>query len=374
MSALLLIALLQATPDAGAERLQTVAVMHSAMHAMVSLQPYVASPEVFRDPANKEAIATSLLLLTKVKHRFAAPGRQDPATEALAGLFGGHVERARGEFTSGDTEAARAHLRSISALCFACHTRDAVPKDFDDAGKRVEALSLPPLRKAEFFATTRQFDRAAAAWNVGLAVAPKLEADWFEQASALRQYVAVLVRVKDDRQATLAMLTRQAARKDLPLFFHRTLEQWRLEAREWSDDPFVAGTATAAALFAKAKAMVEASGLAKRALSDEGRFVSMLRATGYLHAALEKEPRAIWRGEALYLLGVATAATLDPLLWELDSLYLEACVREKPHSAIARHCVERMYDRAWFAWSGSGGTNIPTDVAQLLGELRQLAK
>ncbi len=353
---------------------KTVAAMHAALHAVVSLQPHLASPAAFRDPANKVAISADLKVLAGLKHRFNAALKQDPAVEALAGLFGEHVERARGEFAVGHTEAARSRMRSITGLCFACHTRESVGKDFDDVSKRVDGLGLAPLAKAEFFATTRQFDRAAAAWNTGLAAGPKNEAEWFEHAAAIRQYVAVLVRVKDDRPATIAVLTKQAARKDMPLFFQRTLQQWLVDAREWSADPFVASTATAAELLAKAKAIVDGSGAATRALSDEGRFVSMCRATGYLHAAMEKEPKAAWRGEALYLIGVASAATLDPLLWELDTLYLETCVREKPHSAIARQCADRMYDRAWFAWTGSGGTNIPSDVAQRLGELRQLAK
>ena len=190
----------------------------------------------------------------------------------------------------------------------------------------------------------------------------------------MRQYVAVLVRVKDDRKATVAAITLQLARKDLPVFSRRVFEQWLRDAKQWQADDFAAAAATPAALLSRAGALVESSGAARSAMSDESGFIATLRATAYLHAALEKEPQAIWRGEALYLLGVATAATLDPLLWDLDSLYLEACIREKPHSAIARQCADRMYDRAWFGWTGSGGTRIPPDVAQRLGELRLLAQ
>ena len=238
----------------------------------------------------------------------------------------------------------------------------------------VESLNLPPLRKAEFYATTRQFDLAIAEWKQALEATPKSEAETFEQAAALRQYVAVLVRVKDDRDAAVAAISKHLARKALPGFTRRMLEQWQRDAREWQADPFSPAVAIPSALLAKARTLVESSGAAKSAMSDENLFIATLRASGYLHLALEKEPQAIWRGEALYLLGIATAATLEPLLWELDSLYLETCIREKPHSEIARKCAERMYDRAWFGWTGSGGTRIPPDVAQKLGELRVLAK
>ena len=160
------------------------------------------------------------------------------------------------------------------------------------------------------------------------------------------------------------------------MFFRRSLNLWLADAREWPADTFTTRTATAGELFAKAKAIIDDSGAAARAFGDEGQYIRMLRAAGYLQAALGKEPQAIWRGEALLLLGVATAATAEPLLWDLDSLFLEACVREEPHSAIAVRCVDRMYDRAWFTWAGSSsdGDSIPRDVAQRLGELRVLAR
>jgi len=374
MTPLLLAAMLSAAPASEVRKAETVAAMHSAMHAVIGLQPYLASPAVFRDPANAPVISADLAVLAALKHRFKVPGRQDPALDTLAGVFGAQADSAQAEFKAGNTEATRARLRSITGLCFACHTRESVPKDFNDAAKVVEGLKLPALRKAEFYATTRQFELATATWKAALDVPAKSEAEALEQAASLRQYVAVLVRVKDDRDATVAAIARQLARKDLPVFTRRMLEQWQRDAKAWEADPFVANVAIPSALLAKGRALVEGSGAAKSAFSDESLFIATLRATGYLHLALEKEPQAIWRGEALYLLGVAGAATMDPLLWELDSLYLETCVREKPHSEIARQCVERMYDRAWFGWTGSGGTRIPPDVAQKLGELRQLAK
>ena len=366
--------MLAASPPAEVRKAETVAAMHSALRAVIGVQPYLSNPAVFRDPANAPAIAADLDALTNLKHRFKVPGRQDPALETLAGVFGDQADKARAEFKAGNTEGTRARLRSITSLCFACHTRESVPKDFNDAAKVVEGLNLAPLRKAEFYATTRQFDLATAEWKQALEAPAKTEADAFDQAASMRQYVAVLVRVKDDRDAAVAAISKQLARPDLPVFSRRKLEQWQRDAKEWQADPFDAKAATASALLARARTLIDSSDAAKSAMSDENLFIATLRASGYLHLALEKEPQAIWRGEALYLLGVATAATLDPLLWELDSLYLETCIREKPHSEIARKCADRMYERAWFGWTGSGGTRIPPDVAQKLGELRLLAK
>lgn len=368
-----MLGLLAAAPvsakDGGAS--ETVTVMHAAFEGVIALQPYLASQAAFRDPANATKIGAALRPLSALRHRFMG---QEPGAEVLAALFGESVDRAVGDLKVGNFDAARSRLRSVTSLCFACHTRERSSKNFEDAGKQVDALALPPLRKAEFLATTRQFDQAALIWNQALQAAPTTEDDAFNQAAALRQYVAVLVRVKDDRTATVGLLMQQLNRKDLPLFVTRPLQSWLTDAQAWKADPFDARTATPTALFAKAKELVENSGATLSAMTDDRRFITVLRATGYLHTALEKQPRGAFRSEALYFLGVASAATNDPLLWEVDSLYLTACVHENPHSAIARRCVNRIYERAWFGWTGSSGTQIPPDVAEQLGKLRVLAQ
>ncbi len=345
--------------------------MDAALHAVIDLQPWLANPAAFANPANAAAIDQDLQTLAALQHEFLAPS--EAGKETISGLFADSVLRARADLGAGAPEAARARLRGVTGLCFACHSRERVAKDFQDASGSVDKLNLPPLRKAEFFATTRQFDRAIAIWNQALSSAPQSETDRFEQATALRQYLSVLIRVKDDRDATVALLVRQAARPELPMFLRRAVEQWLADAKQWQADKFDANAATPTALVAKATAIVDASAAARTPLSDERQYVGLLRASGYLHRALEAEPRGKFRGEALYLLGVASAASMDPLLWDLDNLYLETCVRENPHTRLAMRCANRMYDRAWFGWTGSGGSHLPPDILKRLGQLQDLA-
>jgi hypothetical protein len=362
-----------APASASAKQTETAAAMHAAMHAIVTLQPYLASPVAFRDPANASIIATSLAALSGVEHRFAAPA-QEPTVKTLARVFGVEVARATSELAQGNHEATRARLKSITGMCFACHTRELAQKDFEDAAKLVDGLSLSPVQKAGFYATTRQFDRALAAWAVALAASPKTEADVFEQADAMRQSLAVLVRVKDDRAATVAALAPFLARKDLPGFLRRAYGHWQADALAWQADPFDARTAKPQALVEKSRALLQVAGAIDSVVADEDRYLVSLRAGGYLHRAIEREPNALWRSEALYLLAIASATSQEPLLWELDGLYLEACIREKPHSEIAVLCSDRMYDRAWVGWTGSGGTRIPPDIRKNLHDLRELAR
>lgn len=369
-----LLALLTAAAPPEARKAETVAAMRSALHALIAVQPYLASPAAFADPANAPAIASDLGALEGPAHRFKMPGKQDQTLETLAALFGAEVTRARDEFKAGRPEATRARLQGLTALCFACHGRERSAKDFADAGKTVERLGLPLLRQAEFYATTRQFDRALDAWAQGLVTAPKTEAEVFDQAAAVRQQIGVLVRVKDDRVGTVSAIARQLARRGVPMFLRPAYVRWLEDAKAWEGDPFDAMIATSEALVAKARFLLEQAGLTKTAAPDEDRLIPALRAAGYLHAAIAREPEAPWRGEALFLLAIATATTSEPALWELDGLYLEACVRTKPHSDDARACVARYGERLRLGWTGSGGTRIPPDLQRRQAELTELAQ
>ena len=100
----------------------------------------------------------------------------------------------------------------------------------------------------------------------------------------------------------------------------------------------------------------------------------LLRASAYLNLALGKQPTFSQRGEALYLLGVCAAGLKSPLLWDVDQLFFEACVRENAHRPVAARCFEQLSDRVYFGFTGSGGTHVPDDEMERLTELRALAE
>ena len=80
------------------------------------------------------------------------------------------------------------------------------------------------------------------------------------------------------------------------------------------------------------------------------------------------------RAEALYLLGMAYQVLEDPMLWDIDTIYYESCVREKPHSDLAKKCYRRYSDKIYFGYTGSGGTYIPESELKKLVEMRKLAQ
>lgn len=360
----------RAAPDAGTAEVK--ADMRANFAALVALQPVLVSPTAFRDPKNQPMIAASVSILARVQHR--PPRPDEPLTNAVAHIFADAVRRAQGDLSGGHLEDARLRLRGLTGLCLGCHARKPADRDLTDLGKAGEALKLPPVERAEFFAATRQFDAALMLWADLLRNPPEALADAFLQAQAARSAVLISVRVKDDPATTLALLDMVKARPQLPPLLRRSVEAWREDAQAWKAEGFVAAKKSPQALFDRARALVQSSGAERSLMPGDERLVQLLRASGYLDEALAREPRAKFRGEALYLLAIATAAVLDADLWDLDQLFLEACVRESPHTALALRCVDRLADRTLFLYSGSGGTRVPPELVERLTELRALAR
>jgi len=347
--------------------------MRGNLAALVALQPMLASPEAFADPKNGPLIRGSLAALARTQHRFKKPQTQEPAY-ALSQLFAEALVWAQSDLSGGRTEAARLRLKGLTTLCLSCHARQLSPADFTPpAGLAVDA-GVSTYERAELLAATRQFDAALALWSEALSRPPSTDAEVYEQLHAFRAALSVAVRAKDDPQAAVGLLETHCASAAHSPASRRTCVKQLNDAKAWRAEQLVAATATGSALYARASELVDFSEVAETLYPREDERVKLLRVTAYLSLALEREPKAAWRGEALYELGLATGATLDPDLWALDGIYLEACVRESPHTALARRCADRLAERTLFDYSGSGGTRLPWDVARRLEAVRAMAK
>ncbi|MBK7857864.1 MAG: hypothetical protein IPJ65_04395 [Archangiaceae bacterium] len=346
-------------------------VMRGNLTAVFVLQRYLASPIEFRDPSNAGVINDSLALLARQQHPFMTSG-DGPTQAALSLLFAQQVDRAREDFTRGSPDSARLRLRSVTGMCLGCHSR-APTHDLPGIHVANDA-NLPPAEFAQYLAATRQFDAALRTWKTVLEAPPKNGRDAYDQAIALRAAVSISVRVKDDPALTLELLERVKGRTELPGLVQRAAAEWVIQATAWKAEKLVAAEQSPGALFARAKQLVESSQAAASVVPDEAHLVALQRAVSYLNQALAREPKAKWRGEALYLLALSTSVVMDPDLWQLDGMFLEACVMENPHTRLAVRCVDRLADRTVYQYTLSGDTRVPMDIGSRLGDLRAIAR
>jgi tetratricopeptide (TPR) repeat protein len=363
-----------ATPDAGVPT-PTQAAMRGALEALFGLEGLVAHPERLRDPLQADDITRRLDALAGLKHAFPADAKaQEPATAALSGLFSHYALETRRRFTFGDRETVPSRVRTLMSLCFACHSRERAPADFQDMEKRLETMKLAAFDKAQFLAATRQFDKAIEAYGDIVAQPAKDERALLIQARAIKDLLTLLVRVRDNPKAADAFLEGLSKREDVAPFLKRPVEAWRKDVLVWKKENFDVQRASAKDLFAKAKALVQKASGARRFLPDEASDVAYLRASAYLNLALNKNPSLPQRGEALFMLGLCASALKSPLLWDVDLLFFEACIRENPKSALSRQCFGQLSDRLYFGYTGSSGTHVPEDELERLSTLRELAE
>lgn len=365
-----------ASPAVSSHSAEVKAAMANNLAAVVKLQPLLLNPAAFADPKNAHAVSHSLSSLRRTPHQFMRPKAQEPAA-AVSDLFGEAVGRAQSDFDAGRLDSARMRLRGLTSLCAGCHARQLAGEKASapqlNALEQLDTTGLRPSERAQLLAATRQFDAALDAWREVLASPRQSDADSFEQDQALRGALSVAVRAKDDPAATIELLRQAAERPGLADRVRRDYQALLKDARSWQKEQLSAATATPTALYQRAVALIEKSGATAALFPQDTERIKLLRATSYLSLALEREAFAPWRPDALYRLGVATGATLDPDLWELDSLYLEACIRENQHTPLAQRCVDRLSERTLFGYTGSGGTRLPDDVAAHLATLRELA-
>lgn len=347
---------------------QASPAMKDSLDALVTVTPWLSSPDAFRDPQHHDEIAASLDTLAKLKHPFLrAPST---SSASVVRLFGNQAAWARVDFMARNTESARNRTLGLTQLCLECHLREPM-RDFVDVQKHVERLTLPPLEEAQYLALTRQFDRALGIWRTELTRTVRLDNELYEQLDGLRLAVRVAVRARDDAKLVQQLVAPQVFRFELPGFALRELETWQKDAVTWEKDRFAIVEQTPATLVTRARLLVENTGAARTETPLPERFVALLRASNYLDEALRQAPEGPYRAEALYLLGVVHPSVADSPLWQLEWMYLEACIRENPGTHIARACAQRLNARTWYIWHTR--TDIPAASWAALQELRGLA-
>jgi hypothetical protein len=352
----------------------TKTTMHDALEALVSLEGATTMHGGLRDQASRAKVGEWLGVIAGLPHAFPADAAgQEPATAAISGLVARYAKETQARVAEGRIDQVPMRVHTLTSLCFSCHSREKAGTDFTDVRRRIQALGGAGLQRAQLLAATRQFELALTEYKTLLGRAPTTEAERLEQHRAVSDALALTVRVRDDPEASLEMLTLVEAQPSTSSWLKGAVVAWRRDVKAWEKEKFDAGAAKPEVLFKKGQALVlEAKG-PTTFFSDGRRDVAFLRASGYLNLALAKNPKLATRGEALWLLGLCASALQSPLTWEVDGLFFEACVRENPKSKVSQACFEQLDQRITLGFTGSGGTRVPEDELARLAELRAIA-
>jgi len=247
--------------------------------------------------------------------------------------------------------------------------------------EKAEIDSLDPRERAWLLVTVRRFDEALAVWE-GLLDDPTRAAASLDAGGVLVDYLNVAIRVRRDLSRVSRTLARFAARDDLPLYLKRRVGEWqtalgRLDPKRLAQD--------ASPSLALGVSLAKEAGEA--AVGPYGRdgLIQDLAAASQLVGWLEQDRarmREVTRNRteeeraqtarAYYWLGVVEARSLDGFWVNLSERHLEAAIRADPKGALAEKAYSLLEETQVLGYGGSSGAHLPTDVWNLLKELREL--
>ena len=99
--------------------------------------------------------------------------------------------------------------------------------------------------------------------------------------------------------------------------------------------------------------------------------IFMMNLVGNLGRYLNGTPKKETIAEALYWLALAERSIYDSMYFSLSDLLLKTCVRSYSIQPFARKCLQEYEDQLIFSYTGSRGTEIPSEVADELRLLKE---
>lgn len=363
----------------GAEKQSTQAwneKMRSLGQVFQDLLLDLSSDERFNSPANFKRIEKNAQKFAQLAHdlkgKSTPPPDADPSLNLIAGQFAKEAEHAAKTLQWGHRAYARGLLKSMTGYCMACHTRSSGP-GFQNLEAFPALQALQPLERADFYASTRQFDQALEGYEKIVADAGVAAKRPFEWERALRSGLAVAVRVKKDPNRALGLVERALAAPKAPFYLKEQATRWKESLVAWKGEP-TAIPQSEEGYRAQALRLVAEAREQQKYPADRSADVLYLRASSAVHDLLSFAPQGKYSTEALYLAGLCYEVLQDLNLWDMHEYYYLACIHRAPHTPEARRCFKHYEQSVYLGYTGSSGTNLPAEVAERLGRLDALSK
>lgn len=351
--------------------------MRSLYRTLSSLMTDVSSDERFKNPKHRSEIEANTKKLADLAHDLngktvAAPDK-DPSVAIFSSLFADEAKLAYRSLKAGHVEYSRELLRSIPGYCIACHTRNNSGPDFASLPIEPTAKDLRSIERGEFYAATRQYDRALKEFDAVISsenIASTRPVEW---SHAVKDALAIAVRVKQDPKLAKAIVERLIKSPAAPFFMKEDAVHWLESIEAWSKEPSQTAT-NEEGLYSKAVLLLGQAHELQKYPVDHSADVLYLRASAAVHDLLQLGPDSRHAGEGYLMAGICYEVLSSFHIGEIQDIYYEACVRTNPHTPLATACYHRYQESLYFGFTGSGGTFLPQDEKDKLRLLEELAK
>jgi hypothetical protein len=335
-----------------------------------------SSEERFNNKSNRSQIEEQLKTLSTLAHSIKdkefAGDKKDPTLSILSGYLSDETNSAYNAFKNGKMEYARNIIRSIPGTCIACHSRNNFGPQFDKLAIEPGDQILKPMERAEFYAGTRQFDRAEKDFLAIIENNEIASNDPYTWEHAIRQSLTIAIRVKKDFTLANKIITTALAQKNAAFTVKEDLTQWKKSIDKWSKEPKTTAKSEKG-LYSEGMRLISEAHQLQKFQMDRSADILYLRASSVYYDLIQAAPNGKHVSEALLMQGICNEVLSPRGFQDLHRLYYEACIKKTPHSAIALDCY-RHYERSTIqGFTGSAGTSLPEEIKQKLLDLFSLS-
>jgi hypothetical protein len=338
--------------------------MNALLAPLSSLEEYIADQDAFSDPRNAKNVSALLQTLRKNFHsletvpsKYHAFDGFDLALQQVSDILDDSSRR----LNEGRSNYAWWRLRTLSSSCFACHATYKVSSSL--SAPTAISPNIEPIQQARFMLATRQFTGAVEKLRE---VIKDPESRFFYD-EALRSLLLIETRIEQKPAAAIKLFQEILATAKLSEEDIHQVRIWIEGLKRWKSAP-----QDPSALLRDGEQLIVKG--ATKGIDFARDDVALLRGTALIHQALESgHLSSEQRSRSLYLLGFAYEQVPLYFAESWTEMYLEQCIHEYPGSADAKRAYRTYREHIIDDFTGSGGTDIPDEVALHLEELRKKA-
>ncbi len=316
---------------------------HESMRYMATtltdLIPELNKPEVYITAAEKSAVIRNSKKFLGLVHTIkdnSNPPTFDPLVPMISNELKNQVEQSVKLMEAGQWSRGKHQMLDVSRHCIACHTLKQGPTSIPILDTNFDRLSFS--QRANYFAATRQFDKALVNFESLLADKEWARTHQEEWNDAFQKLLAITIRVRNDPNLTFELLSRFFDADSYPSGLRKTAKIWRQHVKEWETE--TKKNSSAPTLLAM-KALLEKAEKLQAGRREPVSFVLFLRASEQLHSYLSSRNQAN-NQEALLLAGRSAEGINDQNFWNYSEHYYSKCITTNKDSAIGKVCSERL--------------------------------
>ncbi len=352
------------------------AKMQKLYLTLSDLLTHSSSEERYSDKNNRSKIEEDLKSLSTLSHsmndREFKGEKSDPTLGILSGYLREETATAYEAFKTGKTEYSRNIVRALPGTCIACHSRTNQGAQFEKLALEPSAGNLSIVEKAEFYAATRQFDRAEKGFLSIIENEKTATEDPYTWEHAIRQSLTIAIRVKKDPELAKKIIDSALIQKKAAFYVRQDLSQWKKSVDQWLKEP-KRTIQSEKGLYAEGARLISDAHKLQKFPMDHSADISYLRASSIYYDLIQIAPNGKYTSEALLMEGICNEVLSPKGFEDLHRLYYESCIRKSPHSGIAMDCYRR-YERSTVqGYTGSAGVSLPDDIKQKLLDLFTLS-